>query len=330
MYVTPVGYPTYVYSIGFTQAGIPQFSKIAQTNEISAGRVGVGVPTVTSLNGQPGTAILWMTDPDAGIRAWYAVPDSGTLQNIPMPQIGGANKFQRPAFGDGRVYITDSNGVLYCLGSPVNLPLNCTSPVDFGQVALGTKATRLVNCTANTAISSLNGLDIDNDYFQASNTSLPKGALAVGSKFSIPVTWDLTNVQSSSNANASYGDVTPGFKSTPLTLFTTNAAAGFATVFPISLTGTEVSTKPFLAVTPGTLDFGGITVLDPKNIPSQSGVMTIANKGLGPLTILGYAYTNDIANKNPVYANSTAKNGVWNLGSGTFEEDRRYVPRHSG
>lgn len=39
------------------------------SNEISAGRVGVGYPTVTSLNGQAGTAILWMTDPDAGLRA---------------------------------------------------------------------------------------------------------------------------------------------------------------------------------------------------------------------------------------------------------------------
>jgi hypothetical protein len=98
IYLTPVGYPTYVYQLGFTSTGIPQFSKVAETSESSAGRVGVGIPTVTTLKGEPGTAILWMTDPNAGIRAWYAVPQNGAMQSIPMPQIGGANKFQRPAF----------------------------------------------------------------------------------------------------------------------------------------------------------------------------------------------------------------------------------------
>lgn len=98
IYLTPVGYPTYAYQLGFTADGLPQFSQVAQSNEVSAGRVGVGIPTVTTLNGQPGTAILWMTDPNAGLRAWYAVPQNGVLKTIPMPQIGGANKFQRPAF----------------------------------------------------------------------------------------------------------------------------------------------------------------------------------------------------------------------------------------
>lgn len=122
IYCTPVGLATSVYQLTFASSGLPQFSKVGQTNEISAGRVGVGIPTITSFNNQIGTAILWMTDPDAGLRAWYAVPQNGVLQEIKLPQIGGANKFQRPAFGNGRVYTTDSNGVLYCLGAPVNLP----------------------------------------------------------------------------------------------------------------------------------------------------------------------------------------------------------------
>lgn len=61
VYTTPVGDATFAYQLGFTSAALPQLSKVAQTNEISAGRVGVGVPTVTSLNGQAGSAILWMT-----------------------------------------------------------------------------------------------------------------------------------------------------------------------------------------------------------------------------------------------------------------------------
>jgi hypothetical protein len=50
IYLTPVGYPTYAYSLGFTSTGTPQFSQVAATNETSTGRVGVGIPTITTLN----------------------------------------------------------------------------------------------------------------------------------------------------------------------------------------------------------------------------------------------------------------------------------------
>ena len=317
IYLTPVGYPTYVYQLGFTSGGVPQFSKVAQTNEISAGRVGVGIPTVTSLDGQQGSAILWMTDPDAGLRAWYAVPPaSGILQSIPLPQIGGANKFQRPAFGDGRVYTTDSTGVLYCLGSPVNLPLNCTSPVDFGNVALGTSATKQITCTAVVAITALDGLTVGNDLFQASNASLPTGPLKAGASFNFPVTWNLTNVKVTSSPNASYGNTSPGIKSTPLTLVTTNAVTGYASLFPISLTGTEVSTSPFLAITPTTVDFGGIVILNASSVSTVADIFTISNEGLTPLTILGYAYTTDDLDDSPDFTNTTFINGTWDLGYG--------------
>ncbi|PSS14960.1 hypothetical protein M430DRAFT_51625 [Amorphotheca resinae ATCC 22711] len=323
IYLTPVGYPTYVYQLGFTSTGIPQFSKVAETSESSAGRVGVGIPTVTTLKGEPGTAILWMTDPNAGIRAWYAVPQNGAMQSIPMPQIGGANKFQRPAFGDGRVYVTDSNGVLYGLGAPVNLPLNCTSPVDFGQVALGTKVTKSLNCTANVPITALDGLVLGDGFFEASNASLPQGPLAAGDSFSFPVTWDLTDAEIKNNPNASSGSISPGIKSAPLTLYTTNGAVGYATMFPISLTGTEVSTAPFLTLAPKTVDYGGIVILNNTAIPTQSGIITISNAGLSPLTILGYGYTNDelIGSNPPNFTNSTLTNGIWDLGLGFTATD---------
>ncbi len=203
IYMTPVGYPTYCYQLGFTDAGLPQFSLVGQTNGSSTARVGTGIPTITSLDDKPGTAILWMTDPGVGLRAWHAVPANGVLVSIPLPQIPGANKFQRPAFGDGRVYISDSNGNVYCMGSPVNLPLNCSSPVNFGNVAIGTKATQIINCTANIAITKVNGLEITDADFTASNSSLPSGPLAKGQQFSFPVTWDLTTA-SISNTNGSY------------------------------------------------------------------------------------------------------------------------------
>ncbi|KKY27503.1 putative wsc domain-containing protein [Phaeomoniella chlamydospora] len=318
IYSTPVGYPTYAYQLGFTSAGVPKFTQTGQTSESSAGRVGVGIPTVTSLDGQEGTAILWMTDPDAGLRAWYAVPDSSTglLKTISLPQVNGLNKFERPVFGDTRLYVIDSNGIIYCLGSPVNLPLNCTSPVSFGEVALGSEETETVTCTAIIDVTSVDGLTVGDSHFEASNASLPIGEIKAGESFSLPVTWDLTNVSVTDKANASYGNTYPGVKSTALTLYTTNAVTGYSTVFPISLTGTEVSNDAFLETTTPTVDFGGVVITN-DSIDAIDSTLVIENAGLSPLTITGYAFTTDELDEGNVYwTNITCSDGSCDLGTG--------------
>ncbi|KAI9674851.1 MAG: hypothetical protein M1829_003591 [Trizodia sp. TS-e1964] len=314
-YSTPVGYPTYVYKLGSDATGRPQFSIVSQTAENSAGRVGVGIPTITSLNGQPGTAILWMADPDAGLRAWYAVPGSSpNLQRINLPQIQGANKFQRPAFGDSRLYITDSNGNLYCLGSPVNLPLNCSSPVDFGDVPLGSSATRTVTCKANIAINSIVGATVGDNHFSVNNASLPQGPVAQGATFSFPATWNLTGVSVSDASNSSFGNTSPGIKSTPLTIFTVNSVTGYASQLPISLTGNEVSQNAFLDISPPQLSFPGQVLNKPTDQPSVDSNFVIANSGLMDLNIIGYAWTPGPLDS-AVYTNVTVGNSA-SLGTG--------------
>ena len=101
-----------------------------------------------------------------------------------------------------------------------------------------------------------------------------------------------------------------------MSLITTNGVAGYSTLFPISLTGTEVSTAPFLSVAPNTVDFGGIVILTNTTVPTESNVLTIANKGLNNLTIVGYAYTGDELSNSPAWVNATSTNGVWDLGVG--------------
>ena len=319
LYSTPVGYPTYVYKLGFSGTGKPIFSQVGQTHETSAGRVGVGIPTITTNQGKEGTAILWMCDPDAGLRAWYAVPQAdGFLKRINLPQVNGLNKFQRPAFGDTRLYVTDPNGGLYCLGSPVNLPLTCSSPVSFGSVALGTSATQLVNCTANIAITRVSDVTVGDAHFEVNINDLPKGAIAKGASFSFPVTWNLETTTTGNTPNASYGNVSPGVKSTALTLTTVNAVAGYSTSFPISLTGTEVSTKAFLVIAPITVDYGGVVLLPDQSTPSINSPFTISNAGLNDMTIKGYAYTSDDLDDDDIdYTNVTTSNdGTSILGDG--------------
>ncbi|KAK5122072.1 hypothetical protein LTR85_004318 [Meristemomyces frigidus] len=320
IYSTPVGEPTSVYKLGFSTAGVPVFSYVGATAENSAGRVGPGVPTITTYKGWAGTAIMWLTDPDAGLRAWYAVPNSDqTLTRINLPQIGGINKFQRPAFGDGRLYTTDANGILYCLGAPVNLPLNCTSPVDFGSVTLGSHKTETLTCVALIAINSISSITTADLNFVVDTSTVPTGAIAKGATFSFNVKWDLTNVTVKPAVNASYGNTTPGVKSTALTIATVNSIAGYTNSFPLSLTGNEVSLASFLSVTPQTVDFGGLVLGLEGEVPTSTLSFAISNLGQTGMRILGYAYTDDDGDDGDIdYTNVTYSNDeqVWDLGLG--------------
>jgi len=135
IYFTAVGFPTRCYKMGVDAQGKPLFTLVGSTKASGDGRVGIGIPTITTYKGQAGTGILWITGPVTGLQAFNAVPKDGVLTPITLPPTGGLNKFLRPAFGDGRLYISDSKGNIICLGSPVALPLNCTQPVNFGEVS---------------------------------------------------------------------------------------------------------------------------------------------------------------------------------------------------
>lgn len=253
---------------------------------------------------------LWVTDVDNGLRAFYAVPASnGTLVQIPIPPTGGIQKYQRPAFGNGRVYVMGGNRIT-CLGAPVNLPLRCSSPVAYGSLIIGQTETSTVNCTALIAITRINGCNVNNPYFQCSNSSLPSGSLAVGQSFSFPVTWNLTNasIQDAQNL-VSYGKVIPGAVTGALTLATTNGVAGYTTLVPVSLTGQIVSSNPFLYSTPSEIDMGGL-VFYPNGATSLTSSVIVQNIGSSTLTFTGFAWQDSSDN-----ATNTSYNNVTLSGS---------------
>ncbi|EDO03017.1 hypothetical protein SS1G_05494 [Sclerotinia sclerotiorum 1980 UF-70] len=262
----------------------------------------------------PLEGILWISDPNAGLKAYNAVPVNGILTPISLPPTGGLNKFQRPAFGDGRLYVSDTNGNVICLGSPVALPLQCTQPIDFGQVAIGSTGTQIINCTAQIAITSVNGCTTGDKTWQCVNSTLPQGSLAQGAIFSFPVTWNLTQASINDAQNASFGHVLPGVASTSLNLYTTNAIPKYSTLVPVSLSGTTVSKGPFLDIAPAEVDLGGIVVGSQSALTGLSGTVIISNIGAQVMNIYGSAWTPNIAPDDgaPKYTNIT--NG--SLGNG--------------
>jgi iron transport multicopper oxidase len=321
IYFTPVGAPTVAYSLGKDQFGGPLFSLVGSTPDNSAGRVGGGIPTVTSNKGQPGSGIVWMTDPDAGLRAYHAVPDAtGKLVKINLPPTGGLNKFGRPAFGNGRLYVTNARGQIICLGSPVALPIQCNSPVDFGQVALGGNSTQTVSCTALINLNSVLGMTTGDPTFHVSNSTLPQGAVASGTTFTFPVLWDLSKASAQNVPNSSFGTVTPGVKSTSLLIYTNNAVAKYSTSVPVALTGTEVSKTAFLSISPPEVDMGGLVVGSSAAQSGLSSSFILANAGQMPMSITGYAFTSDL--DVPVYTNVTFfPNGTQQVGPNYFTKD---------
>lgn len=304
IYVTPVGSNTFAYKLGHNAQGQPVFSLAGASAFVSAGRQGVGQMTVTSYKGQVGSGIVWVTNVDApGLRAFRAVPDSttGALIPIPLPVVPGAQKFLRPVFGDGRVYVITQDKVLRCYGSPVRPPLECVpAPIDFGSVPTGGQASVMVTCTANVAITKVNSCSTTDPPFKCSPSTLPPESLDPGASFSFHVTLDLS------------GTATPGAQTGVLTLSTTNGASGFATSVTLSLQGSAVFSGPYVVASASSVDFGHLVITP--SAAELEGSVEVKNLGSSTLTLTGFA-RHDSVSGGP-YTNITKVDGAANLDNG--------------
>ncbi|PGH18777.1 hypothetical protein AJ79_00190 [Helicocarpus griseus UAMH5409] len=82
IYAAAVAQPLIAYELRQTPSGDDvEFVSAGQSVEISLNKPGVGVPTITTAldketgGEKKGSGIVWLTDPGAGLRAWYAIPD---------------------------------------------------------------------------------------------------------------------------------------------------------------------------------------------------------------------------------------------------------------
>ncbi|KUI55535.1 Putative fungistatic metabolite [Cytospora mali] len=311
IYITPSGAPIYAYALGYDSSGRPQFSYAGETAASTTGRVAISATVVTSLDGQEGTGILWIVDPDLGVSAYEAVPVDGVLTPITLPASGLLSKFQRLVFGDGRYYTT-SPGYVLAYGSPANSPLNCTGPLNFGDVSIGSSATKNLTCTAliETAIESMT---IGSTYYKVTESpTLPKN-LTAGQSFTFSVTFNLTTY----SADGSHGTkLAPGVKSGAVTITTENEVAEYASTQPISLTGEAITDASYPNVNPLQVDFSPVVVTNTSSGPVSSGAsentFVLANLGEASMQISRYGYTNtDPTDDDTVFYNlTTSDNGT--------------------
>ena len=301
VYITPVGKQLVAFKFGTTPEGQPIFTQAGVTEHAAAGRQGAGHGTVTSLNNQPGTGVVWVIDVEGtNIRAYGAIPINGVLPTLLMLNNPGQSKFSRPTFGDGRVYLTTTSGVITALGSPVNMPLNCSSPIEVGSVNMGNSTTAPVTCVAKI-YTTLNSVNLDSvANFQLLNLPTMPLTLAKDATFSFAI---------------QFKPVTVGPLSSTINLFTSNAADGtYSTNTSVVVRGTAKSLAPILNIQPNVLSFGEVVTGSNETVQLDFG---IANDGEGPLTVQSYQWsTEDPAG--PFITPTPDGSGVYTVGPFKF------------
>jgi len=274
VYINVVQHETVVFKFSVGPNGEPVFTQVAETPEKTAYVLGVGHGTTTSLGGQPGTGLYWVTDIQGlNLRIYDAVPKNGKLQLIKGLGVPGQIKFSRPSFGNGRGYLTTSTGDLVMVGSPVNPPLLCDSPIQFGEVTMGDEAgiVMVISCKANVA-TTLTEIALRNtaDFALSDLPTLPL-SLAKGQNVTFKATFLPTG---------------PGPLADDVQIATTNGVANYAGNTLVALRGIGRSLKPILFVSPNTVSFpGAITGANPSG---TSRSFVIYNQGDSVLEITGY------------------------------------------
>lgn len=280
VYVNPVSYPSVAFQFSCTN-GVPTFSKVGETPESNGGILGVSHGTVTSLDGQPGTGLLWTTDindPPGQLRIYDPVPRDGQLQLIRKWELPGVNKFSRAVFGDGILYLGSNNGWFHGFGAPVQVPINCTSPLDFGSADIeSTGESETLTCTAiiDVEISEISLRD-EADFAISDVPTLPL-TLTAGQTFTL---------------NANFSPRQLGFITTDIAIESVNSEEGYRTTTSIRLTGEGFTESPSLSVSPRSVSFDNVIAGNSSNVAPQT--VLLRNRGNSVLTVTEIQYSTSI------------------------------------
>ena len=277
IYINVVRYQTRVFKFSCDGSGNPQFTVAGYMKEMNAYILGTGHGTTTSLNGRDDTGLYWVSDVEGlNLRIYDAIPPvaGGNLTLVNSFNAPGITKFTRPVFGDGTAYLGTVTGALYGFGSPVNLPLNCSSPYDFGRIAIRNSSAPLtITCAANIA-TTVTGVSLaGNANFNLSSLATSNLQLAKGASFSFQAVFSPQSV---------------GPLSSDAIVNTTNSVAGYTISTPIILKGIGSSSAPLLAIAPNTVSFNTIAGEQIGGV-NQSSIFS--NRGDSILTIRNVSYS---------------------------------------
>lgn len=275
VYINPINNPSHAFKFSCAN-GAPAFTKVADSPTANAGILGVGHGTTTSLNGQPGTGLVWTSDVQGtSLRVYNAVPNGGSMTLIQSFTIQGVTKFTRPVFGDGIVYLGTTTGYVYAFGAPTNPALDCTpAPVAFNTSEIGVAtASTTVTCKAKIAVT-VKSLTLNSSDFGLDALPTVPLNVASGASFTFKTYFKPSKV---------------GLLSTSVIIGTTNNIAGYAVNTPVRLSGTGTSASALLDISPSTLTFEEIVTGGAAGGVDQTSLF--GNDGGSLLTISSIKYS---------------------------------------
>jgi outer membrane protein assembly factor BamB len=296
---------------GLNGEGVPRLASAGTSSE-SFGYTS-GSPLVTSSGTTPGSAVVWVVyvnGPGGGgaqLRAYAALPTSGTLALLRALPIGSASKFSVATAAAGRVYVGTRNGRLLAFGSSAAAPVQAP-PLDAGSVSVGQSRTLTLPLAAAHNLTITGPVTVSGEEAAPATPARTAAHAARGptpsagvrrspgrapkrrkprSSGTVRVAAGVFSVQQPPAGTALAAGATlslqvtftPAHPGPVVGLLSIPTSAGTETV---SISG--YGSAPGLLVSPAVLDFGSIET----NAGGRSLSFTISNSGERPETITGY------------------------------------------
>jgi len=194
--------PLYAFKLGASH-GVPRLTLAGQAIVPQNFGYGSGSPSVTSTGKSPGSGLVWVvyssgpTGAFATLNAYDAVPVHGVLKMVRSWGISTVSHFVNVATDDGRVYVANKLGQVFCFGSisaSQGAPLGGTA-VNFGSVPEGKSATGQVTLIANRAVT-INNFHVRAPFAVARAAPTTPVRLKAGEKLVVPVVFHPTDARS--------------------------------------------------------------------------------------------------------------------------------------
>jgi hypothetical protein len=275
VYINVIKYPSHVFKFSCDK-GNPSFTKVADSPTNNAYILGVGHGTVTSLDGQDGTGLVWSSDVQGdNLRIYKAIPENGLMVLVKSFSVPGTTKFTRPVFGDGIVYQGTTQGYLYAFGAPTNPPLECSGRYNFGTAETGTTTNaQTITCTAKIAVTISSIALNEATNFDVSDLPTLPLTVAAGQTLQLKAAFTPNSV---------------GNVFATLLVTSANGESGYSRTTSVRLTGTGESANPLLSIDPQSIKFT-------KTITGNTSVdqtVILSNLGNSALTVSSVQYSGD-------------------------------------
>jgi hypothetical protein len=305
------------FQVGTTGTGAPELANVANST-FQLGYTS-GSPVVTSSGTDPSSAVVWVVDSSgmsgtgASLVAFDAVPQPATggglqLQELGDGPIGTAGQFSIAATGNGMVYVGTRDGHLLGFGVTANAALRRGGDAAFGDIPVGSAATRTASVTAARTVT-VTGAALSSVTSPAPFTAGRVTETTPGHTQPEPVTFPVTlHGGDTLHAPVRYAPAAPGGASGALSFAT---QGGVPVSVPLIASATSAGLYTTTPTLPLLLSLNDGTRVGPVPVGLKvSAVATIVNGGTTPQRITKVSAPSGLQDGGPLTYRALPKPGT--------------------